>query len=188
MRLAGRPMYLDFQATTPMDPRVLDAMLPFMCEQFGNAHSRTHYFGWESERAVESARQEIAALIGSADPQSIVFTSGATESNNLALKGVARFYKDKKKHIITVQTVRDKCRWRGWFCVLILEFIDQGAPQSLCVPSANSVTSFQEHKCVLDSCRQLQQEGFEVTYLPVQPNGLVDLKVGCAIRVLCLRL
>ena len=98
-----RPIYLDYQATTPMDPRVLDAMLPFMVEQYGNAHSRTHYFGWESEQAVETARKEIAALIGSSDPQSIIFTSGATESNNLALKGVAHFYKEKKKHIITVQ-------------------------------------------------------------------------------------
>jgi hypothetical protein len=103
MKLIGRPLYLDFQATTPMDPRVLDAMLPFMVEQYGNAHSRTHYFGWESEQAVETARKEIAALIGSSDPQSIIFTSGATESNNLALKGVAHFYKEKKKHIITVQ-------------------------------------------------------------------------------------
>lgn len=103
MKLTGRPLYLDFQATTPMDPRVLDAMLPFMVEQYGNAHSRTHYFGWESEQAVETARKEIAALIGSSDPQSIIFTSGATESNNLALKGVAHFYKEKKKHIITVQ-------------------------------------------------------------------------------------
>lgn len=136
VQLLGRPLYLDAQATTPLDPRVLDAMLPFMSEQYGNPHSRTHFYGWEAEHAVEQARKEVADLIGSSDPQSIVFTSGATESNNMAIKGVARFYKGKKKHVITVQT---------------------------------------EHKCVLDSCRQLQQEGFDVTYLPVQPNGLIDL-------------
>lgn len=131
-----RPLYMDFQATTPMDPRVLDAMLPYQVNYYGNPHSRTHAYGWESESAMERARKQVADLIG-ADPREIVFTSGATESNNAAIKGVARFYKAKKKHIITSQT---------------------------------------EHKCVLDSCRVLESEGFEVTYLPVQTNGLIDLK------------
>ncbi|GIL81259.1 hypothetical protein Vretimale_1181 [Volvox reticuliferus] len=135
--LRGVPLYLDMQATTPMDPRVMDAMLPYMTEQFGNPHSRTHLYGWESEEAVEDARSKIARLIG-ADPKEIIFTSGATESNNTAIKGVATFLKDKKKHIITTQT---------------------------------------EHKCVLDSCRWLQQRGWDVTYLPVQPDGLLDLSV-----------
>eukprot|EP00899_Mesostigma_viride_P006819 jgi/Mesvir1/16138/Mv08413-RA.3 len=135
--LLGRPLYLDMQATTPLDPRVLDAMLPFYTNQYGNPHSRTHLFGWEAEKAVDEARKPIAELIG-ADPKEIFFTSGATESNNLCLKGIASFYRDKKKHIITTQT---------------------------------------EHKCVLDSCRHLQQEGFDVTYLPVKPDGLVDLEV-----------
>ncbi|KAI9190851.1 uncharacterized protein BJ171DRAFT_489157 [Polychytrium aggregatum] len=130
-----RPIYLDMQATSPMDPRVLDAMLPYMTLQFGNPHSRTHQYGWESEDAVETARKHVATLIN-ADPKEIIFTSGATESNNISIKGVARFYKSKKNHIITTQT---------------------------------------EHKCVLDSCRVLQEEGFEVTYLPVQTNGLIDL-------------
>lgn len=131
-----RPIYLDMQATTPVDPRVLDAMLPYFTGQYGNPHSRTHAYGWETDKAVEKAREHIAALIG-ADPKEIIFTSGATESNNMSVKGVARFYKGKKKHIITTQT---------------------------------------EHKCVLDSCRHLQDEGFDVTYLPVMQNGLVDLK------------
>ncbi|XP_067856341.1 cysteine desulfurase, mitochondrial [Heptranchias perlo] len=131
-----RPLYLDFQATTPMDPRVLDAMLPYLVNSFGNPHSRTHAYGWESEAAVEKARKQIADLIG-ADYREIIFTSGATESNNIAIKGVARFYKAKKKHVITTQT---------------------------------------EHKCVLDSCRALETEGFQVTYLPVKSNGLIDLK------------
>ncbi|KAJ8259197.1 hypothetical protein COCON_G00182090 [Conger conger] len=131
-----RPLYMDFQATTPMDPRVLDAMLPYHVNYYGNPHSRTHAYGWESESAMEKARKQVADLIG-ADPREIVFTSGATESNNTAIKGVARFYKAKKKHVITSQT---------------------------------------EHKCVLDSCRVLESEGFDVTYLPVQSNGLIDLK------------
>eukprot|EP01116_Phalansterium_solitarium_P008403 TRINITY_DN2226_c0_g2_i1.p1 TRINITY_DN2226_c0_g2~~TRINITY_DN2226_c0_g2_i1.p1 ORF type:complete len:503 (-),score=178.42 TRINITY_DN2226_c0_g2_i1:1256-2725(-) len=140
---SARAIYLDMQATTPMDPRVLDAMLPFMTEGYGNPHSRTHIYGWEAEKAVENARQQVARLIG-ADEKEVVFTSGATESNNIAIKGVARFYKEKKKHLITSAT---------------------------------------EHKCVLDSCRALEMEGFEVTYLPVQPNGLVDLeKLRAAIR------
>jgi cysteine desulfurase len=132
----SRPIYLDMQATTPTDPRVLDAMLPFFTGLYGNPHSRTHAYGWETEKAVENARESVAALIG-ADSKEIIFTSGATESNNMSIKGVARFYKNKKRHIITSQT---------------------------------------EHKCVLDSCRHLQEEGFEVTYLPVQSNGLIDLK------------
>jgi cysteine desulfurase len=135
--LVGRAAYLDFQATTPMDPRVLDAMMPYMTEQYGNPHSRTHNYGWETESAVEDSREQVAKLIG-ATSKEIIFTSGATESNNLAIKGVARFYGEHKKHIITLQT---------------------------------------EHKCVLDSCRSLESEGFEVSYLPVQTNGLVDLDV-----------
>lgn len=134
-----RPIYLDMQATTPLDPRVLDAMLPYYTGFYGNPHSRTHAYGWESEKAVEVAREHIAKLIG-ADPKEIIFTSGATESNNMSIKGVARFFgrSGKKKHIITSQT---------------------------------------EHKCVLDSCRHLQDEGFEVTYLPVMNNGLIDMKL-----------
>jgi cysteine desulfurase len=131
----GRPIYLDYQATTPMDPRVLDAMMPYFTEKFGNPHSRSHAYGWDAEEGVEKARAQVAHIIG-ADEREIIFTSGATESNNLALKGVAHFYKDKKNHIVTLVT---------------------------------------EHKCVLDSCRHLQEEGFEVTYLPVRQDGLVDL-------------
>ncbi|MGH6717839.1 MAG: IscS subfamily cysteine desulfurase [Alphaproteobacteria bacterium] len=129
------PIYMDYQATTPCDPRVLEAMLPYFTEKFGNPHSRSHTFGWDAEEAVETARAQVADLIG-ADPRDIVFTSGATESNNLALKGLAGFYRDRKDHIITLKT---------------------------------------EHKCVLDSCRHLEQEGLKVTYLPVRQNGLVDL-------------
>ncbi|KAG7092890.1 hypothetical protein E1B28_009199 [Marasmius oreades] len=132
---ATRPIYFDNQATTPVDPRVLDAMLPYMTEKFGNPHSRTHSYGWEAEQAVEDARKHIADLIG-ADSKDIVFTSGATETNNMAIKGVARFHKEKKRHVITVQT---------------------------------------EHKCVLDSCRKLGEEGFDITYLPVQRNGVISL-------------
>jgi cysteine desulfurase len=134
----NRPLYLDAQATTPMDPRVLDAMMPLMTEAFGNAHSRTHAFGWEAEAAVEEAREQVAELIG-AESQEIVFTSGATEANNLAVKGVARFAakgQKAKNHIITTAT---------------------------------------EHKCVLDSCRALESDGFKVSYLPVQKSGLLDL-------------
>ncbi|CAE6364645.1 unnamed protein product [Rhizoctonia solani] len=132
-----RPIYLDMQATTPLDPRVLDAMLPYYTDQYGNPHSRTHAYGWEAEAAVDEARKQVADLIG-AESKDIVFTSGATESNNMIIKGVARFNKEKKNHIITTQT---------------------------------------EHKCVLDSCRKLSEEGFEITYLPVQSNGVVDLNV-----------
>lgn len=129
---------MDVQATCPVDPRVLDVMLPYETFMYGNPHSKTHHFGWEAETAVEAAREHVGQCIG-ATGKEIVFTSGATESNNLAIKGISRFYKSsKKKHIITTQT---------------------------------------EHKCILDSCRALEQEGFEVTYLPVKPNGLVDLEV-----------
>jgi cysteine desulfurase len=133
---AKKPIYMDYQATTPMDPRVFDAMAPYFVEKFGNPHSRSHAYGWEAEEATEIARQQVADLIN-AKPKEIIFTSGATESNNLALKGLAHFYGDEKKHIITVKT---------------------------------------EHKCVLDSCRHLEREGFEVTYLGVQKNGLIDLE------------
>lgn len=132
-----RPVYLDYQATTPMDPRVLEAMMPYFLEKFGNPHSRNHTHGWEAEEGVEKARQQIANVIG-ADEREIVFTSGATESNNLAIAGVARFYKDRRNHIITLVT---------------------------------------EHKCVLDTCRHLEMEGFKVTYLPVQKDGLLDLEL-----------
>eukprot|EP00834_Sanchytrium_tribonematis_P001370 NODE_33_length_36935_cov_1.609241.p10 type:complete len:377 gc:universal NODE_33_length_36935_cov_1.609241:26615-25485(-) len=133
----GVPVYFDYQATTPTDPRVVQRMLPYFDVMFGNPHSRTHAFGWESEKAVELARSQIAKLIN-ADPKEIVFTSGATEANNTALKGISRFYKsESKNHIITTQT---------------------------------------EHKCVLDSCRYLQTQGFEVTYLPVDMGGIVKLK------------
>lgn len=131
-----RPLYLDAQATTPLDPRVLDAMLPYLVSYYGNPHSRTHAYGWETEAAIEKARKQVADSIG-ADPREIIFTSGATESNNIAVKGTARFYKSKKKHVITTQT---------------------------------------EHKCVLDSCRALEGEGFDITYLPVDTKGLVDMK------------
>lgn len=138
-----RPIYLDMQATTPVDPRVLDAMLPYLTDQYGNPHSRTHAYGWEAEQAVEDGRKHVADLIG-ADAKDIIFTSGATETNNMSIKGVARFHKEKKRHIITTQT---------------------------------------EHKCVLDSCRKLGEEGFDITYLPVQTNGLIDLaELEAAIR------
>ncbi|KAK3411896.1 hypothetical protein EUGRSUZ_I00651 [Eucalyptus grandis] len=143
VRISGRPLYLDMQATSPVDPRVLDAMLPFYLHRYGNPHSRTHLYGWESDLAVESARARVAALVG-ASPKELVFTSGATESNNISVKGVMHFYRDKKRHVITTQT---------------------------------------EHKCVLDSCRHLQQEGFDVTYLPVGPDGIIDLdRLRSAIR------
>jgi cysteine desulfurase len=129
------PIYLDYQSTTPIDPRVLEAMMPYFTKKFGNPHSRSHSFGWEAEEGIEHARSQIAELIN-AESREIIFTSGATESNNLAIKGVARFYGAKKKHIITVAT---------------------------------------EHKCVLDTCKHLELEGFTVTYLPVQSNGLIDI-------------
>jgi len=131
------PIYLDYGATTPVDPRVVDAMIPWLREHFGNPASRSHAWGWEAEEAVEKARGEVAQLIG-ADPREIVWTSGATESNNLAIKGAAQFYKGKGKHLITVKT---------------------------------------EHKAVLDTMRELERQGFEVTYLDVQENGLLDFEV-----------
>ncbi len=129
------PIYMDYSATNPCDPRVVDAMIPWLREHFGNPASRSHAWGWEAEAAVEKAREHIAALLN-ADPREIVWTSGATESNNLALKGAANFYKTKGKHLITVKT---------------------------------------EHKAVLDTMRELERQGFEVTYLDVQDDGLVDL-------------
>ncbi|EGG19019.1 cysteine desulfurase [Cavenderia fasciculata] len=131
-----QPIYLDMQATTPIDPRVLDAMLPLYTESYGNPHSKTHQYGWTSNDYVENAREQVSKTI-KADPKEIIFTSGATESNNIAIKGVARFYKEKKNHIITTET---------------------------------------DHKCVLDSCRHLETEGFEVTYLKVKQNGIIDLE------------
>ena len=132
----SKNIYLDYQATTPLDPRVLKKMIPYFNERFGNPHSRNHSFGWEAEEATEVAREHVARIIN-ASPKEIVFTSGATESNNLAIKGVAEFYGDKKNHIITCVT---------------------------------------EHKCVLESCRDLNENhGFEVTYLPVKQDGLVDI-------------
>src|SRR5690606_21835923 len=131
------PIYMDYGATTPVDPRVVDAMIPWLREHFGNPASRSHAWGWEAEEAVETARGHVAALVG-ADPREIVWTSGATESNNLALKGAANFYKEKGKHLITVKT---------------------------------------EHKAVLDTMRELERQGYEVTYLDVQEDGLLDLDV-----------
>lgn len=137
------PIYMDYGATTPCDPRVVDAMIPWLREHFGNPASRSHAWGWEAEEAVEKARGYVAELIG-ADPREIVWTSGATESNNLALKGAAHFYSGKGKHLITVKT---------------------------------------EHKAVLDTMRELERQGFEVTYLDVQEDGLLDLeKFKAAIR------
>ncbi len=137
------PIYLDYSATTPVDPRVAAKMIPYLTEHFGNPASRSHAFGWEAEKAVEEAREHVAALIG-ADSKEIVWTSGATEGNNLAIKGAAQFYKGKGKHIITQKT---------------------------------------EHKAVLDTCRELERQGFEVTYLEPEQNGIVDLeKFKAAIR------
>jgi len=137
------PIYMDYGATTPVDPRVVDKMVPWLREHFGNPASRSHAWGWEAEEAVEKARQQVADLIG-ADPREIVWTSGATESNNLAIKGAAHFYKTRGKHLITVKT---------------------------------------EHKAVLDTMRELERQGFEVTYLDVQEDGLLDLeKLKAAMR------
>lgn len=131
------PIYLDYQSTTPIDPRVVEKITDVMKNDFGNPHSRSHEYGWKAEETVEIARGHVADLIG-ANKKEVFFTSGATESNNIAIKGVARFYKEKKNHIITIAT---------------------------------------EHKCVINSVRDLEQEGFDVTFLPVQKNGLVDLEL-----------
>jgi cysteine desulfurase len=137
------PIYMDYGATNPVDQRVVDAIIPWLREHFGNPASRSHAWGWEAEAAVEKAREQVAALIG-ADPREIVWTSGATESNNLALKGAAHFYKTRGKHLITVKT---------------------------------------EHKAVLDTMRELERQGFEVTYLDVEEDGLLDFgKLQAAIR------
>jgi cysteine desulfurase len=129
------PIYLDYSATTPVDPRVAQRMIPFLTERFGNPASRSHAFGWDTEAAVDEARQEVASLVH-CDPKELVFTSGATESINLALKGAAHFYKDKGRHLVTVRT---------------------------------------EHKATLDTMRELEREGFDVTYLDVAPDGLLDV-------------
>jgi len=134
--IARKPIYLDYSSTTPIDPRVADKMIPFITEHFGNPASRSHSFGWTAEEAVEEARDEVAKLVN-ADPREIVWTSGATESNNLAIKGASHFYSTKGKHILTVST---------------------------------------EHKCVIDSFRELEREGYTATYLEPEPNGLVDLE------------
>jgi cysteine desulfurase len=135
--MSNKPVYLDYSATTPVDPRVVDKMIPWLYENFGNPASRSHTFGWDAEAAVEHARQQVATLVN-ADVREIVWTSGATESNNLAIKGAANFYAERGKHIITVKT---------------------------------------EHKAVLDTCRELERQGFEVTYLDVKEDGLLDLDV-----------
>ncbi|MFN5492613.1 MAG: IscS subfamily cysteine desulfurase [Burkholderiales bacterium] len=132
-----KPVYLDYSATTPVDPRVVDAMIPFLREDFGNPASRSHAYGWKAEEAVEAARGHVADLV-QCDPKEIIWTSGATESSNLAVKGAAHFYKEKGRHLITVRT---------------------------------------EHKATLDTCRELEREGFEVTYLDVKDNGLIDWDV-----------
>ena len=131
------PIYLDYSATTPVDPRVAQKMITYLTDEFGNPASRSHSFGWTAEAAVEEARENVAALVN-CDPKELVWTSGATESINLALKGAAHFYKDKGKHLVTVKT---------------------------------------EHKATLDTMRELEREGFDVTYLDVKPDGLVDLDV-----------
>ena len=131
------PIYLDYSATTPVDPRVAQAMIPWLTEHFGNPASRSHSFGWTTEAAVEEARSNVAALVN-CDPKELVWTSGATEAINLALKGAAHFYRDKGKHLVTVKT---------------------------------------EHKATLDTMRDLEREGFEVTYLDVRDDGLLDLAV-----------
>lgn len=130
-----RPIYLDYAATTPVDPRVVEVMVPWLAERFGNPASNTHVYGWEAEDAVENAREEVARLIG-AEAREIVWTSGATEANNLAIKGAAHFHAQRGRHIVTVAT---------------------------------------EHKAVLDTCRELQRQGFEVTFLNVPPSGLLDV-------------
>ena len=136
MNAIRKPIYLDYSATTPVDARVAEKMIPWLTEHFGNPASRSHPFGWEAEQAVENARVEVAKLVN-CDPKEVIWTSGATESDNLALKGAAHFYKTKGKHLVTMKT---------------------------------------EHKAVLDTMRELEREGFEVTYLDPQPDGLLDLE------------
>src|SRR5881296_3557583 len=131
------PIFMDSQSTTPVDPRVLDAMIPYFTEKFGHPASRNHPFGWEAEGAVDRARDEIAKLIGARDPKEIIFTSGGTESINLALKGVAEMYREKGNHIVTTAI---------------------------------------EQRASLDVCKRLERQGFEVTYVPVQPDGMVDVE------------
>jgi cysteine desulfurase len=133
----NRPVYLDYAATTPVDPRVVAKMIPYLSERFGNPASRSHAYGWAAEEAVELAREQVSLLIG-ADPREIVWTSGATESNNLAIKGAAQFLKSKGRHLVTLAT---------------------------------------EHKAVLDTLRELEREGWEVTVLPVLDTGLVDIEL-----------
>ena len=133
---AALPIYMDYSATTPVDPRVAERMIPYLTSQYGNPASRSHPYGWDAEQAVENAREEVAKLVH-CDPREIVWTSGATEGNNLAIKGAAHFYKEKGKHVVTVKT---------------------------------------EHKAVLDTCRELEREGFEVTYLQPQADGLITLQ------------
>ncbi|MBC8635933.1 IscS subfamily cysteine desulfurase [Caballeronia sp. EK] len=135
--MTARPVYMDYSATTPVDPRVVEKMIPYLYERFGNPASRSHGYGWEAEEAVENARRHVAALLR-ADPREIVWTSGATEGNNLAIKGAANFYKGRGRHIVTVKT---------------------------------------EHKAVLDTCRELERHGFDVTYLEVGHDGLLDIAV-----------
>jgi cysteine desulfurase len=133
--MENKPIYLDYSATTPIDPRVVEAMMPYLTESFGNPASRSHSFGWTAEQAVENSRKFVSGLVG-CDPRELVWTSGATESINLALKGAAHFYKDRGKHVITVKT---------------------------------------EHKATLDACRELERDGFEVTYLNVMEDGLINI-------------
>ncbi|MDR5744816.1 IscS subfamily cysteine desulfurase [Caballeronia sp. LZ029] len=135
--MTARPVYMDYSATTPVDPRVVEKMIPYLYERFGNPASRSHAYGWEAEEAVEDARRHVAGLLR-ADPREIVWTSGATEGNNLAIKGAAHFYKGRGRHIVTVKT---------------------------------------EHKAVLDTCRELERHGFDVTYLDVGHDGLLDIAV-----------
>ena len=136
------PIFMDYHSTTPVDPRVVETMLPYFSSHFGNAASRNHSFGWTAEKAVDDAREQVAALIG-ASGKEIIWTSGATESNNLAIKGAAEFYKDRGNHIITSQI---------------------------------------EHKSVLDTCKRLEKEGFEVTYLAVETDGQHRARTACGRR------